>query len=285
MTHFKYILRLGLIGVLGIVVTACAVSPKAVGEKEDTNQVVLNEAPTQTNDQASSSSQEVNFQKGQYYDFLGKTEQGAPIQLSLYWTDESIEGELQYGLNGKNQDLLLSGKWEKGKLLMFTEGEASSPSIKISAKSSEELLVLSGLEKITGDHKEVSLKLNSVVYGDFGKRYAVAGFEDDRKIDEWVLQFKEALAKGDKKAVMDQVAFPIQTEVEGKRVSLSRNEFEKVYDKVMTPALVGQINSSFERMLFSNANGILLGGAEYNVWIGGIEKDGRVEARIIGINH
>lgn len=33
MTHFKYILRLGLIGVLGIVVTACAVSPKAVGEK------------------------------------------------------------------------------------------------------------------------------------------------------------------------------------------------------------------------------------------------------------
>lgn len=32
--------------------------------------------------------QEVNFQKGQYYDFLGKTEQGAPIQLSLYWTDK-----------------------------------------------------------------------------------------------------------------------------------------------------------------------------------------------------
>lgn len=293
MKLFKYFFKIGLISLCVVVLSACAKQGQgAVKSVEPNDSMSVSSTDSSTdnsnsnsNSTANESNREIKLDKNQYMDYSGKTDQGAPVQLTLFATNDSIEGALQFNKNGEPYYQVLSGKLDKGQLIMYLEGQASGNGIVIKSTGEDELTAVSGLDAVIGGRGSVVMKLSDIVYGEFGNRYGVSGFNEDRVVDEWVKTLKEKLAQKDQAWIADQMAFPIQTQLDGKQVSMDKAVFEKSFDKVMTPELTEAITNHFDKMLFANANGVMVGGGEYNLWVGAVEKDGRVVPQILSINH
>lgn len=121
----------------------------------------------------------------------------------------------------------------------------------------------------------VYLALSTIVTGGSeGERYTVAGAGDDGIVEQNAQAFCAAVAKGDRKGVAIQIAYPLAFSVGGER-SRAQNEREFLddYNRIFTPGFVERIRKGIPHNMFANAQGIMI--ADGAVWF---DDKGHVKA-------
>ncbi|WP_181358644.1 MULTISPECIES: hypothetical protein [unclassified Stenotrophomonas] len=77
--------------------------------------------------------------------------------------------------------------------------------------------------------------------------------------------FKTAVVGGDRAAVVEQVRFPLNI-ADGKKIT-GPGEFQRNYEKIITPAVVKAVSEQDFGKVFANQQGVMIGDGQ--VWLNG----------------
>lgn len=119
-------------------------------------------------------------------------------------------------------------------------------------------------------------------------KYAVAGLNNDREVEQFFMSFKEAVAKGDKQAVAAMVRYPIKVALaRGRQVTLrSKVMFLRNYDAIFNEPFKQAIAQTKVEDLWAKWSGVATPRGE--VWMSGIIKNPKkpeiYELKIITLN-
>ena len=118
-------------------------------------------------------------------------------------------------------------------------------------------------------------------------RFAVAGLNEQETV-AFFASFKEAVAKGEKRAVAGMLSYPIRVTLKsGRRVRLANSAaFIRAYDQIFYDEFKQLIANTEAKDLWAKSAGVATPRGE--VWIAGIVKDSKnpdkYEIKIIAIN-
>ena len=118
-------------------------------------------------------------------------------------------------------------------------------------------------------------------------RFAVAGLNEQETV-AFFASFKEAIAKGEKRAVGGMLSYPIRVTLKsGRRVRLANSAaFIRAYDQIFYDEFKQLIAETEAKDLWAKSAGVATPRGE--VWIAGIVKDSKnldkYEIKIIAIN-
>jgi len=118
-------------------------------------------------------------------------------------------------------------------------------------------------------------------------RFAVAGLNEQETV-AFFASFKEAVAKGEKRAVAGMLSYPIRVTLKsGRRVRLANSPaFIRAYDQIFYDEFKQLIANTEAKDLWAKSAGVATPRGE--VWIAGIVKDSKnpdkYEIKIIAIN-
>ena len=216
------------------------------------------------------------------YDYAGDLGEKTVIGLTLHRRDgEKVTGSYFYKkylkdipLNGEftaERDLVLREDDAKGQLAgAFTLHFADKdPRHKRGDDQPLTIDVLTGTWASADKSKTlpVYLSLTQIVAGGSGnRRYQVAGAANDAVVEEGAQKFCAAVEKGNRKAVAENLSYPVAFSVGGKRSKAANaEEFISHYDEIFTPKFVARIKDAVPHHLFANAQGIML--ADGAVWL------------------
>ncbi len=97
-------------------------------------------------------------------------------------------------------------------------------------------------------------------------RYEVAGIDDPQGFETAFRDLQALVAKDDRAAVAGYVSYPIQANIDGKRVKIaSEADFLKNYDKIMTATVKAALLAQKVEETFVNYKGVMVGQGE--LWI------------------
>lgn len=94
--------------------------------------------------------------------------------------------------------------------------------------------------------------------------------------------FKTAVVGGDRAAVVEQVRFPLNI-ADGKKIT-GPGEFQRNYEKIITPAVVKAVSEQDFGKVFANQQGVMIGDGQ--VWLNGTCLDQactKTEVKVITI--
>lgn len=94
--------------------------------------------------------------------------------------------------------------------------------------------------------------------------------------------FKTAVVGGDRAAVVEQVRFPLNI-ADGKKIT-GPGEFQRNYEKIITPAVVKAVSEQDFGKVFANQQGVMIGDGQ--VWLNGTCLDPactKTEVKVITI--
>lgn len=94
--------------------------------------------------------------------------------------------------------------------------------------------------------------------------------------------FKTAVVGGDRAAVVEQVRFPLNI-ADGKKIT-GPGEFQRNYEKIITPAVVKAVSEQDFSKVFANQQGVMIGDGQ--VWLNGTCLDQactKTEVKVITI--
>lgn len=115
---------------------------------------------------------------------------------------------------------------------------------------------------------------DSSTSADFGHLYDVGGANGDEPVNKAAAAFRAAVIHNNREAVTHMIAYPIDTQVSGKRVAIaSRSAFLAHYNGIFNTKFRAAIAGDVPRLMFARDQGIMLGNGE--VWFDG---DGKVKA-------
>jgi hypothetical protein len=104
--------------------------------------------------------------------------------------------------------------------------------------------------------------------------------------EAFLARLKDAVAAGDRRSVAAMIAYPLETQVRGKPLTLAAPEdVVQSYNELFTPPVVAAIGRQSYATLFATAEGVMVGDGE--VWFSGICEDetcADVTVRIIALN-
>lgn len=226
------------------------------------------------------------FKKG-YYNYEGNINGNIPIQLSIYPLGTDIIGTYFY--EKQKDELELKGKASQNQIVLYEYDDKGKNTGAFQG-------TMETVDKIQGkwinpDGSKkypfvLSLK-TSLPGAEFGKRYAVAGVtESDQNIEDFASRIQEAIIKGDKEQLSEQISFPIMVKINGIATKLNKADFLKDYDQIINPAFKQKMSNAFTKYLFANQEGIMFGSGMYNIWFSDIKAtSGNFRLMIISINN
>ena len=105
---------------------------------------------------------------------------------------------------------------------------------------------------------------------------------DAAKYEKVFTAFKTAVVGGDRAAVVEEVRFPLN--ISGGRKITGPGEFQRNYEKIITPAVVKAVSAQEFGKVFVNQQGVMIGDGQ--VWLNGECLDKactRTEVKVITI--
>jgi hypothetical protein len=118
-------------------------------------------------------------------------------------------------------------------------------------------------------------------------KYAAAGLEDDREVEQFFISFKNAVAKRDREQVAAMIAYPIRVRLpSGRRTIIkTRASLIRRYDAIFDAAFRKVIADTNVEDLWARWSGVAMPAGE--IWFNGLSK-GRhsehYELKITAIN-
>jgi hypothetical protein len=142
--------------------------------------------------------------------------------------------------------------------------------------------VLSGTYYIKGkDSVPIVLTLSHINYMTDPEKFYTVG--KNKEIESFAKNVKEMIAQGDQKALSKLVSYPITLQYGDGTTFNNEAEFLLAnIDNIITPELKEAIEGTYTKFMFCNAEGVMLGNGEYNIWFSYLE-DGKI--KIIAINN
>lgn len=114
-------------------------------------------------------------------------------------------------------------------------------------------------------------------------RYSVAGIDNASEFEEEFLLLQQLIAKGDKKAVAEYIAYPITVSIDGTRTDISNeNSFIENYDRIITETVKKAIVNQKVEETFVNYKGVMVGRGE--IWLNKLDGTKKTYS-IYGINN
>jgi hypothetical protein len=113
-------------------------------------------------------------------------------------------------------------------------------------------------------------------------KYSVAGIDDDRAVEAFLAELKEAVAKNDRAKVASMVNFPLRVNNDRRKTLVRRRadllrRYDAVFNRKVKEALAKQTAAD----LFVNYQGVMVGDGE--IWFRPTGKDGRL--KIVTVNN
>lgn len=142
--------------------------------------------------------------------------------------------------------------------------------------------VLSGTyDDNSGNVLEVSLNLSHVNYETDPNKYYTIGSNEE--VEAFASKIQKLIGKEDIEGLSKLVAYPLTLNMsEGITVNNANELIALGTEKVITTELKTSIMNSYPRFMFCNAEGVMLGNVEYNIWFS-LLTDGTI--KIIAINN
>jgi hypothetical protein len=114
-------------------------------------------------------------------------------------------------------------------------------------------------------------------------KYAVAGLDDEREVEDFFLSFKDAVARNDKAKVASMVSYPVYVRLTSGRSVRIRNAraFVKSYDAIFGKKFKQLISQTEAKDLWAKWSGVATPRGE--VWFNGISKKRRPDEYVLKI--
>lgn len=117
-------------------------------------------------------------------------------------------------------------------------------------------------------------------------KYSVAGLDNEREVETFFINFREAVKKHDKEKISSMISYPAKvTLASGKIVTIKApKNFIKTYDKIFDSMFTDVISKKLPKDLWADSNGVSTESGE--IWFGGVieGKNNKYELKIITIN-
>lgn len=114
------------------------------------------------------------------------------------------------------------------------------------------------------------------------RKYGVAGADDDRAVEAFLSELKEAVAKNDRAKVASMVSFPLRLNNDRRKTFVrSRADLLRRYDAVFNRKVKDALARQTAAGLFTNSQGIMVGDGE--IWFRPEGKDGRL--KVVTVNN
>lgn len=206
------------------------------------------------------------FDKG-YFDYQGNINGGIGINMSLYPKDGCLVGSYFY--DSQDIEIELEGQAGDKKIVLY-EYDHSGKNTGIFQGT------LDSVDKIQGTWSspdagkiypfELALK-DSLPGAEYGKRYAVSGVaHNDQEVEAFASLIRNAIIKGEKEQLAERILFPINVSINGTETKVDKLTFLRDYDQITHTEFRQAITDSFNKFMFANQQGIMLGNGAYNVW-------------------
>jgi hypothetical protein len=118
------------------------------------------------------------------------------------------------------------------------------------------------------------LSEESSTSADFGHLYDVGGSSGDEPVNRAAAAFRTAVLQNRRAAVAHMIAYPIETQVSGRRTKIaSPAALLAHYNGIFNAKFRATIAADIPRLMFARDQGIMLGGGE--VWF---DSDGKIKA-------
>jgi hypothetical protein len=211
----------------------------------------------------------------------------AVVRVGLHLTNGPVEGRYAYAIS--TADIPLRGSLDAaGKTLTLTEYDgADRPAATFSGTFAESdphfangsklnCEVVAGTWRRANGKAPLPFRLSedSSTAADFGHLYEAAGATDDERVNKAAAAFRSGVLQNRREAVAHMIAYPLQTQVSGKKVRIAGPAALLAhYDGIFTAKFRAAIAGGIPRLMFARDQGIMLGGGD--VWFG---PDGKVIA-------
>lgn len=132
-----------------------------------------------------------------------------------------------------------------------------------------------------GNPLEVSLKLSHINYVAEANQYYTVG--TNQKIEAYAKKIRKVIENNDIKGLAKMIEYPISVNIgEGETANNESELISMGATAVITSELREAVLNSFPKFMFCNAEGVMIGSGEYNIWFTVLE-DG--EIKIIALNN
>jgi hypothetical protein len=112
-------------------------------------------------------------------------------------------------------------------------------------------------------------------------RYAVAGFNDDAKVESFAQRFLAAVRARDRRTIASLIHLPIVVRIAGWPIKVRQREVLLArYESIFQPAFCRALAAAVPHHMFARDMGVMLG-EHGEVWIG--DRDGQI--KVIGLNN
>ena len=113
-------------------------------------------------------------------------------------------------------------------------------------------------------------------------RFAVAGVDDPRQVEEFLSELKDAVERDERARVASLVSFPMRlNSARRKALVRSRRDFLRRYESIFTHEIKQVLKGQRESELFVNSEGVMVGAGE--IWFAPVGRDGRL--KIVTVNN
>jgi len=117
-------------------------------------------------------------------------------------------------------------------------------------------------------------------------KYSVAGLDNEREVETFFINFREAVKKHEKEKISRMISYPVQVTLASGKVEKikTHKDFIKTYDKIFDAVFTGVISRKSPKELWANSNGVSTESGE--IWFGGIieGKKSQYELKVLSIN-
>lgn len=253
-------------------------------ESSRINEVILNDK------QKKSLMENIIFDKG-YHDYKGRSSEGIDFLITIYPRGKSFAGSIL--IEGSKDKVKITGKINRDEMKLYYKGESDN-NIEFFRGTMKTIDAVSGeinLSKFLGGNEDieevVELSLRSIITGEYGKRYAAIGAEEEEEIEDYASEIYQYIINSDKQGVAAQIKFPIDVHInsESRTRIYNAEEFIKEYDNIINPEFKSIMERAFTRNMFTNYQGVMLGDGQKNIWFTFVKDDSGRMLKIIGINN
>ncbi|HWT74765.1 MAG TPA: hypothetical protein VN258_08635 [Mobilitalea sp.] len=207
------------------------------------------------------------FDEKGYYDYTGYIGK-YKITLSIYYEESKVVGTYIYDKYRK--EINIDGKITGNKIILNEYDVSHNVTGTFQGVLKEDDTISGVWQDKKGIHKyKFKLKLNDILTGgEYGHRYDVAGFDQDKDVAEYVTKFREYVKNDDASNISELISYPITVTIDDKFVDIkNKKQFIKNYTKIFTDDFKNAIINANTNYMFANWQGVMFGANLKNVWI------------------
>ncbi|WP_053955010.1 hypothetical protein [Inediibacterium massiliense] len=207
----------------------------------------------------------IEFEKA-YYDYEGTLGKDLKIQISLYPLENKIVGT--YVDEKSHETIHLNGKI-KGTYITLDKLNKNEKNIGVFKGN---MKTIDGIEGTYIDNKSkksmpFKVSLFNIIYAKYNHRYEIIGVSSDQEVEDFAKTLQNYIIRNEKEKIASLISYPISVTLHQKKIEIKNKEdFIKNYDQIFNPTFKDVIKNSFTTNMFVNAQGVLFGEGNMNIW-------------------